>query len=501
MKIFSASQIRACDAYTIHASKIKSYDLMETAATACVSWLEERMPAGTLYIVLCGPGNNGGDGLAITRLLRRRGYGAKAFLLPFSDVLSPDCQLNADRLTKDGEDALNILKADTYVTDVPDNVVVIDALLGTGLNRAAEGWVAQFIEHINELPNLKIAIDIPSGMPADNIPAVDALILKADHTLSFEFYKRAFLHKETGVYAGDIHLLNIGLSKTFIKSTQSNYHVLDRKEITPIYKQRDLFSHKGDYGSAYLVGGSYGMMGAVVLATKAALRAGAGRVKALVPEKGMDIMQSSVPEAMCGVSGETCISKVKDWDIATAVGIGPGIGTSESTQRAFAEFIDKYKEPVVIDADGLNIMAKQQELLHKIPAESILTPHPKEFERIFGKSANSMQQLELARTQSMRYNIYIVLKGHYTSIVTPEGACWYNTSGNAGMATGGSGDILTGILTGLLAQGYEPEEAVKLGVYLHGLAGDIGAEQCSQDALIATDIINNIGAAYKAIVS
>jgi NAD(P)H-hydrate epimerase len=499
MKIFTAAQIKACDAYTIHASGITSVELMERAAGKCAEWLMLHMPKDAVYIVLCGTGNNGGDGLALTRMLNRQGYGAKAFLLHFSPELSDDCRANLARLQNIDAELISILQSGSFITDIPSNIIIIDAILGTGLNRPAEGWVAEFITHINQLPNKKIAIDIPSGMPADNIPDNEAPILKAEHTLSFQFYKRSFLHPEMGRLAGDVHILDIGLHKTFISSTQTNYQTIDIEKIKELYKPRDQFSNKGTYGDALLVGGSYGMMGAITLAAKAALRAGAGKVKAFIPECGYNIIQTAVPEAMCQTKGEKHITSISGWNEAKAIGIGPGLGTQEYTARAFTDFIQACKQPVVIDADGLNLLAKQPELLHKLPEQSVLTPHPKEFERLFGKSTNSMQQLEQARTQAMRYNIYIALKGHYTAAVTPEGECWYNTTGNAGMATGGSGDVLTGILTGLMAQGYNSYEAVLLSVYLHGLAGDIAAATHSQEAMIAGDIIDNLGKAFLTI--
>jgi len=499
MKIFTAAQIKACDAYTIHASSITSIDLMERAAARCAEWIMENTAKDTPYIILCGSGNNGGDGLAIARMLHQNGYSIKCFLLKITDTLSHDCQLNLERLQKIDNALVQILQPGAFISDIPSNIVLIDAILGTGLNRPAEGWVKEFIEHINDTNNRKIAIDIPSGMPADNIPPAGAAILSVDHTLSFQFYKRAFLHTETGRYAGNVHILDIGLHPTFIAGTHTNYQTLEKEYIRSIYKPRSPFTHKGNYGNAIIIGGSYGMIGAAILAARSCLRAGAGKVHLLIPECGYTIAQTAIPEVMCTVKGERAISDICGWTEKDSIGIGPGLGTIDYTIEAFANFIEEVKQPIVIDADALNILGKQPELLHKIPANSILTPHPKEFERIFGKSANSMQQLELARTQAMRLNVYIILKGHYTAIVTPEGECWYNLTGNAGMATGGSGDVLTGILTGLLAQGYNSEEAALLGVYMHGFAGDIAAEKLSMEALIAGDICDNIGEAYKAI--
>ncbi|WP_276132045.1 NAD(P)H-hydrate dehydratase [Polluticoccus soli] len=499
MKIFSALQIRACDAYTIHATGITSRDLMERAAGKCVEWLMANFEKEALFVVLCGTGNNGGDGLVITRMLNRLGYGAKAFLLQFSEELSTDCKANLERLQNIDSSLVDILQPETFITDIPANIVIVDAILGTGLNRQAEGWIASFIGHINDRPNRKVSIDIPSGMPADNVPGEGAAIIKADDTLSFQFYKRAFLHPETGTYAGNVHILDIGLHETFISSTHSNYQTIDEADVRAIYKPRLPFSHKGTFGTALLIGGSYGMMGAISLATKAAGRAGAGKVRSLVPECGYSVIQTLVPEAMCGTKGEKYITRIADWENADAIGIGPGIGTKEETIKAFANFLEACKQPVVIDADGLNILAKQPELLHKIPAGSVLTPHPGEFERLFGKTANSMLRLEHARTQAMKFNITIVLKDRYTAVISSEGECRYNITGNAGLATAGSGDVLTGIITGLISQKYDPHSAAVLGVYLHGLAGESASQIHSEEAMVAGDVIDALGKAFQTI--
>lgn len=500
MKIFSAAQIRACDAYTIHATPIASIDLMERAAAKCVDWISGQYGRDSLFVVLCGTGNNGGDGLAITRMLHQLGYAAKAFLLQFNPELSADCETNLQRLQRINEELVETLLPDMFITDIPENIIIIDAILGTGLNRAVQDWVANFIEHINQLPNRKIAIDIPSGMPADTIPEEGAAIIMADETLSFQFYKRAFLHAETGQYAGNVHILDIGLDKTFINSTHTNYIATDKTRIRSLYRKRKQFSHKGTYGLAMLIGGNYGSIGAICLATRAAARAGAGKTKALLPEVGYNIIQTQVPEAMCMTNGRKHLTEITGWNMANAIGIGPGLGTEWETMRAFEQFLDECKQPIVVDADALNIIGKKPELLSKIPPGSVLTPHPKEFERIFGKTVNSMQQLEVARMQAMRYNLYVVLKNRYTAIVTPEGECRYNLTGNAGLATAGSGDVLTGIVTGLLAQGYDPGDAATMGVYLHGLAGDYAAEARSQEAMIAGDIVEHLGTAFQELL-
>ncbi len=499
MKIFSAAQIKACDAYTIVELGITSTELMERAANVSVDWIKSNFKPDTLFVVLCGVGNNGGDGLAIARLLRMSGYGVKAFLLQISNELSPDCALNLQRLQAIDTNLVSVLQPETYISELPQHLVIVDALFGTGLNRPLNGWCADFIKKINLTTNRKIAIDIPSGLPSDTLPETEATIMKADDTLSFQFYKRSFLHAEGGYYTGNVHILDIGLSSTFINGTHTHYQTLDAKEIAGIYKPRKAFSHKGNYGHVMLVGGSYGKMGAIAMSTKAALRAGAGLATVLAPGYGYHTIQTLAPEAMCIASGESVLHQIDGWQEMDAIGIGPGMGTDNRTAMAFAAFMEACTLPLVVDADALNLISLQPDLLGKLPKGSVLTPHPKEYERLFGETGNSMIQTDNTRIQAMKYNVNIVLKGRYTAVVTADGDCRYNTTGNSGMATGGAGDVLTGVIAGLMAQGYEGNEAAAMGVYLHGLAGDFAAERLSEEAMIATDIIANLGNAYLQI--
>ena len=501
MKLFSAEQIRACDLATINNTNISAIDLMERAAMACVSWLLANFNTNSVFAIICGTGNNGGDGLAITRLLHNEGYNVKAFILNTGIQKSTCCELNLKRLQDMDAGLFTLLDVDTFIEDLPKDIIIIDAILGTGLNRVIAGWVAQFIEHLNLLPNRKISIDIPSGLFADYFVTNNSTIIKAETTLSFQYYKRTFLHAESAIYVGKIVILDIGLDKDFEFSTQTNYHLLEQNEILSIYKPRTKFGHKGNFGNVLIAGGSYGKIGAVALSANAALRTGAGLVTALLPHCGYSIMQTYLPEVMCKTNGEKAIESVEDYESYNAIGIGPGLGKDEKTIDAFSVFITNYNQPLVLDADALNMIANKKELLSKLPANSILTPHPKEFTRLFGSSENSLLQVDKARMIAMRYNIIIVLKNHHTAILSPTGQCFYNNTGNSGMATGGSGDVLTGIITSLLAQGYQPLEASKFGVYLHGLAGDFAALELSEEAMVASDIIYNLGNAFNKITN
>ena len=272
---------------------------------------------------------------------------------------------------------------------------------------------------------------------------------------------------------------------------------VDASLVNKILKPRDPFTHKGDYGHACLITGSIGLMGAAVLAVKACLRSGAGKVTVYSARIGYEILQIAAPEAMTKIAGEEFISSVDDIQKFDSLGIGPGLGLYDSHKDLLQKVFSSYKKPIVVDADALNILSQKKELLQLLPPGSIVTPHNVEFERLFGKTATDAERIELALQMSQQYNIYIVLKGHHTLIASPDKNAWFNSTGNAGMATGGTGDVLTGILTGLLAQGYSPLDTCLLGVYLHGLAGDIAADKLSQNALVAGDIIDNLGYAFK----
>lgn len=501
MKIFTAAQIRTCDVFSIEEQQISSWQLMERAANRCFEWIINRFDTNTPFLLICGMGNNGGDGLALTRILLQEGYSAKATVVNYGSQFSPDTSENFKLLHQLAPDNIQMLEEGMFVTELPEDIVLIDALFGTGINKALSGWLFDFVQVINELPNYKIAIDMPSGLPADALPLADAAILKANFTLSFQYYKRSFLHVESAQYVGELHLLDIGLSQKYAKATHTQYHTIDAVLAKSIYKPRNNFAHKGTMGHALLIGGSYGKIGAIQLSGHAALRSGAGLVSVSAPECACQSLQTALPEAMFLPSGKNWVSAIEQSNTYQAIGIGPGMGTHEETAKAVLQFITKVQQSLVIDADALNVLSQDEDNLLQLQANTILTPHPKEFERLFGKTNNSMLQVELGRARAMKYNIIIVLKGRHTAVLLPNGECWYNTTGNSGMATGGSGDVLTGIITGLLAQGYSPSNAAILAVYLHGLAGDIATATLSREAMLAGDIIHNLGKAYQSVAS
>jgi NAD(P)H-hydrate epimerase len=500
MKVFTAEQIRNGDAYTVSHEPVSSIDLMERAAGSCVQWIREHYEATCPVCIFCGTGNNGGDGLAIARLLHGCGYIAYAYMVCYSERFSEDCQVNRTRLEHSFSSHLFAIHSIADFPKLPGDAVIIDALFGTGLNRPLKGLAAEVVAEINRAGRPVIAIDMPSGLMADS-SSVGNQVIAATHTLSFEFYKLAFLMPENAGYTGRVHVLPIGISPEYIENTPTSCYLMDKKHIRSLYKPRNVFSHKGTFGHALLIAGSYGKIGAAVMAAEACLRSGAGLLTIHTPGCGYTVLQATVPEAMCA-----CDQMEKHWSEAPAgldqyssVGIGPGIGMHHDTTKALKESLLQVRHPGVLDADALNILGKEKEFLRKIPAGSLLTPHPKEFERLFGPSKNNFERLTLQMEKSREYQIYIILKGHYTCISTPDGNCFFNPTGNAGMATGGSGDVLTGILTGLLAQGYDSLSAASLGVYLHGLAGDIAAEELSQESMIAGDIIACLGKAFKRV--
>ncbi len=500
MKILSAEEIRAWDQYTIQNEPIASIDLMERAASKCVEWLAQFYPDAASFAIFCGKGNNGGDGLAISRMLMEKNYPVTIHILEFGHKGTDDFQTNLARLHKFSQPDIHFVQSKENFHPFPPGQVIIDALFGSGLNRSLEGVTAELVGHINDSGCEIISVDIPSGLFVDRSSKGNTVV-SAKHTLAFQCYKPAFLFAENEEYTGDVHILDIGLMDGFFQLIHNRFELLDDEIIHSVYKPRKRFSHKGSYGHALLLAGSYGKMGAAVLSAGACLRSGAGLLTCHIPKCGYDILQTTVPEAMVMTDFNSSFSTKVEDDLTKydAIGIGPGIGTASETKMMLRELFDSYRSPVVLDADALNIIASQKDLFQLIPAGSILTPHPKEFERLFGETTNEFERVLLALQKAAELNCIIVLKGHHSFIATPDSKGFFNSTGNAGMATAGSGDVLTGILTGLLAQGYSSVETAILGVYLHGLAGDLAAKELSQEALVARDIINYTGEAFLKI--
>ncbi|MBQ4819408.1 NAD(P)H-hydrate dehydratase [Aquimarina sp. MMG016] len=496
MKIFSAQQMRMADAATMQSEKITSLELMERAATQIFTIIHNKLQGAPIPIhVICGIGNNGGDGLVISRLLLEHGYNVTTYIVNFSDNRSKDFLANYDRLKEIAKEWPIQIKSEEDFPEIRPQDMVIDAIFGIGLNRPLLPWVISLIEHINTSRCFTLSIDIPSGLYTDKLPDNPKGVINASVTSTFQLPKLVFFLPQTAHYSQDLEVIDIGLDQNFIGQTAGIAELVLKHEVVSLYHPRDKFSHKGTYGHCVLIGGSYGKIGSVVLATKAALRTGAGLTTAYIPECGYEVLQTSVPEAMVIADSDDELEEISLDFKPSAIGIGIGLGTAEKTIRAFGDFLDENESKLVIDADGINILAKHPEFLDKIPKNTILTPHPKELERLVGKWMDDFDKIERVKTFSKKYNCIVIIKGANSIIVNGD-QLYVNNNGNPGMATAGSGDVLTGMITGLISQGYDPLRAAIFGVYLHGSAGDIVAHKAGFESLIAGDIISNIGEAY-----
>lgn len=482
-KIITANQAKETDRYTLKKEFVSSLELMERASLAFVTAIANTLDSAQKIVVVCGIGNNGGDGLAIARILRSRGYIVEAILLKTGNTLSPDCLVNFNKLTE-----VSVLAPEDPLPNFKYYDLLIDAIFGSGLTREIKGFPATVIEKINSDKIKVLSVDIPSGLYFDQLPDSKAIV-NSDLTISFQRPKLAFFFQESHPYIKQWKVVDIGLDENFIQALPTNEFVLD-KRISKRVKTRNKHAHKGTLGHSLLIAGSYGKIGAAVLASKACLRAGAGLLTTYIPNCGYQILQTAVPEAICLTDKKKkYLSRVPNISPYAAIGIGPGIGKNSATKEFLAALFSATKVPLVIDADALNLIAEHRELLKTLPKNAILTPHPKEFERLVGKWNTTIECFQKQKQFAKKHQCIVLLKGANTCICNPEGMLFFNTSGNPGMATGGSGDVLTGIITGLLAQGYSCIEASLIGVYFHGQAGDKAAREKGENALISSDII------------
>jgi ADP-dependent NAD(P)H-hydrate dehydratase / NAD(P)H-hydrate epimerase len=498
MKIFVSSQIRQIDEYTIEDEPVASFDLMERAAGQILKWCLEKVERSGKIFIFVGPGNNGGDGLALARLLNANRYEVHVYYIDFTEKTSSDWNRNLERLNSETDIRMKSLTAADQFPVISSEDTVIDAIFGSGLSRPANGLASEVIKLINKVGSKVVSIDIPSGLfGEDNTKNNHESIVSADYTLSFQFPKLSFMFPENSGFLGEWIILPIGLSGKAIRNTISPYILLEKSDIAPLLKKRNKFDHKGNFGHGILFSGSYGKMGAAVLGAEAALRTGIGLLTCHVPSLGVTIIQTAVPEAMVQPDiNERYISEITDTDMFSALGIGPGIGVGTESQNAVCKLLKDCTKPIVIDADALNILSMEKNRLSLIPEGAILTPHPKEFERLAGKSDNGYQRLTRQIKFSLDHKCVVVLKGAHTSVTTADGRVFFNSTGNPGMATAGSGDVLTGILLSLLSQGYSSADAAITGVYIHGLAGDFAAGELCYESIIAGDIIKNLAAAF-----
>ncbi len=503
MKILPIEKVREADAYTIKNEPVDSIDLMERAAKSCYRWIMKNLENTDRIKIFCGLGNNGGDGLAIARLLAKKDYRVEVFVIRYSDRCSEDFSINLDNLRYQKKVSINEIDSIEQLPDKLDAEWVIDAIFGSGLSKPITGFVADVIKYINSQGTRVISIDIPSGLFADT-PSTgnDGAIVEADITLSFEFPKKAFMFAENLPYVKEWEIMEINLHPDYVNNVEKADYFMLREDIVGMIRKRRKFDHKGQFGHALLLAGGYGKMGAAVLASEACMRTGAGLLTTHVPARGYDIIQTAVPEAMCSIDrSDTAFTEHPRLDDFNAIAAGPGIGQAKETQAALKMLIQNTSIPLLFDADAINILGENKTWLSFVPPGSIFTPHPKEFERIAGESSNAFERDKLQKEFSVKYQVYVVLKGYATAISCPDGTTFYNSTGNPGMATGGSGDVLTGVILGLLAQGYSALQSCLIGVYLHGLAGDLASQSLGQEASLASDISGHIGFAYQHLSS
>lgn len=497
MKIFSAEQLYEADKITVEKQEITSEALMERAGMQIFNWLHQRLKGAPVPIrIFCGIGNNGGDGLVVGRLLIEHGYNVIVYVVNCSDKRSKNFLINYDRIKNVTKKWPILMKGEDDFPEVNAEDIIVDAIFGIGLNRCPGGWVKKLIQYLNESKAFKLAIDIPSGL-FSNWPLEDKdAVLKANHTLTFQTPKLSFFLPETAPFVSNFDVLEIGLDIDFIQKTELLAQLISKVEAQRFYQAREKFGHKGTYGHALIVAGSYGKIGAAVLSSTAAFRIGAGMVTAFVPKCGYNILQTTLPEAMVITDKEEEFLSDISFDLEpSAIGIGMGIGKNKATVEALKKLFEKKDIPFVIDADALNNISEDKKLMGLIPKNSVLTPHPRELKRLIGEWKDDYNKLEKAKKFSEKHEIVLVIKGAYTITVYGD-KLYINTTGNPGMGTAGSGDALSGVITGLLAQGYDPLLASVFGVYLHGSAGDLAAEQMGYEALMAGDVIDNLSEAY-----
>ncbi len=502
MKILTGNQIHELDAYTIDNEPIASIDLMERAATAIAAAIMEEWGADTRVVVFAGPGNNGGDALAVARLLTVRGYRVETFLFNIHHSLSDDCSANKGRLEAMGQDSLlHEITGDFTPPRLSADTVVIDGLFGSGLNRPLSGGFASLVRYINRSGAHVVSIDMPSGLLAEDNTANDSNnIIRATLTLTLQHQKLCMFFADAQPFLGRVKVLDIGLSAEYVERAECHYAVVEADDVKRQMMPRGDFAHKGTMGHAMLVAGAYGMAGAATLAARACLRSGVGKLTAVTPRCNHGIMQVAVPEAVVASGGDDCFSEVLPTAGITALGIGPGLGTAEDTAVAMMSQIRQAQCPLVLDADAVNMLGMHGACIDRLPRGVILTPHPREFDRLYGNVCHGdFDRLRAASQMAEDLQAFIVLKGHHTAICLPDGKVFFNATGNAGMATAGSGDVLTGIMTGLLARGYSRESACITAVWLHGLAGDLAAENLGRESLTASDIINYLPKAFKSL--
>lgn len=504
MKIFSSEALREIDQATCERQNIDSLELMERAANAATYEIVSRFLPGQRIVVVAGPGNNGGDALATARLLIERGYkNVEIFLFNIKGHLSHDCDEERKKLiTIDGVD-FTVVTREFIPPYLSENDVVIDGLFGSGLKEAMQGGFVMLARYINESGAFVISLDIPSGlMGENNLNFLRRDMVHADLTLTFQLPRLSFFFEENADVIGEWKLLDIDLDSAMMKELKSNYMLVEARSIRPLLRPRLPFTGKRDYGSALFFAGSTGMMGAAVLCSRSCMKSGAGIATVHSAYGGLSVLQTASPETLFEPDrDEHFISDMTIHHQHQVVAVGPGIGTRDATIDALESLLKNCQTPLLLDADALNCISRRPALLTMLPRNTVITPHIGEFDRLFGEHKSGEERLAKAVEMAKYYNIIIVLKGHYTVTVRPTGKVYFNSTGNPGMATAGAGDVLTGVITAFMAQGYRPEHAATIGVYIHGLAGDIAADELGEIGVTSSDIADRIGRAVRMIIT
>ena len=504
MKIFTTENIRKIDRYTIDDEGVSSQELIHRVAEGVVGEIISRWSPSKPTMVFAGAGNNGADALIVAKLLIEAGFNTHVVLINVKgDSLSRDCRLAREELMSLGNVSMTEVVPAAHIPPLTADHLVVDGLFGTGLHNPLEGGYMAMARYINESGATVLSIDVPSGMFGDwNTRVLARNVVHADYTVAVQFPRLAFFLSDNADLVGKWKVVDIGLSRRAIEETPTKYFYIEKDDVKRVLKVRPDFCSKADFGHALLISGCYGMMGAAVLAARGALRAGVGKLSVHSARCGFNVLQTAVPEALFSPDrNDIVISDMTPRFSYTAIGVGPGIGTNDATKGALETLIKTIKRPMVLDADALNIIARNPSLIDHITPGSILTPHAGEFDRIFGSQASAEVRLLKALEVAHKYKLIIVLKGHYSATVRPDGKVFFNSTGSAAMATGGSGDVLTGIITSLLAQGYKSEAAATAGVYIHGLAGDIAARSEGDYGTTAADIAASVGKAIKEIMA
>ncbi|WP_375239363.1 NAD(P)H-hydrate dehydratase [Aurantibacter sp.] len=497
MKLFSKEQIYQGHVFSAKSQNIASAELMERAGIQIFNWLHIRMQGAQVPIhIFCGIGDNGGNGLVVARQLITHGYNVKTYIVNHSKTRSKDFLDNYDRIKNTTKDWPTLLNDDKSFPEIDPNDIIVDAIFGTGLNRDVDNWIVNLFKHFRDQKAFTLSIDIPSGLSTDKAPINPEAVVNAGYTLSFQSPKLVFFLPETAKYTVQWEALDIGIDPQFLLETDVDVELIGKNEVLPLYKPREKFSNKGNFGHAYIIGGSFGKMGAVTLASRSALLSGAGKVSAYIPKCGYTILQAAFPEAMveCDIN-EDFITDIKTEVEPTVIGLGIGLGLKPETIKALKKFLKENKRPLVLDADVIIILGKHKELLKLLPESTVLTPHPKELEHLIGEWTDDFDKLNKTKAFCETYKVIVVIKG-FNTITVYNKKLFINTTGNPGLATAGTGYVLTGLITGLIAQEYNPLEAALFGVYLHGKSADIMVEDTGYQSLIASHVIEGVPLAY-----